>query len=372
MAKKGEKQPFPGNERDTDALFHWALRFIEHLRVRNYSPRTLLTTESALRGFTLWALDRDLEHASQITKPVLDTYQRWLFYYRSKAGKPLAFSSQRVILQKLRGFFKWLTRENVIHSNPASELEMPRIERRLPRAILSEREVEKVIARADITDPIGLRDRAMMEVLYSTGIRRQELAGLEVFDIEPVRGTLTVRQGKGRKDRTVPIGERALEWVARYLDEARPALVAPPEIPRLFLTEQGEPLNPDHLSNHMRSYVEGAQLGKRGACHIFRHSMATLMLEGGADIRHIQEILGHVETSTTAIYTRVSIRHLKRVHDATHPGAKSARGASGATAAASARAASHELARGVPSEDELFSSLAAEDDAGDESKELAS
>jgi integrase/recombinase XerD len=366
MGKKGEKRSFPGDERDSDALFHWALRFIEYLRVRNYSAHTLATTESSLALFAEWAVDRDLEHASQITKPVLDTYQRWLFHYRTPGGKALAFSSQRVRLQKLRGFFKWLTKQNVIQSNPASELEMPRVERRLPRAILSEREVEKVLARADITDPLGLRDRAMMEVLYSTGIRRQELAGLEVFDIEPVRGTLTVRQGKGRKDRTVPIGERALEWVARYLDEARPELVAPPEIPLLFLSERGEPLELTYLTNHMRSYVEGAQLGKRGACHIFRHSMATLMLEGGADIRHIQEILGHVETSTTAIYTRVSIRHLKQVHDATHPGAKSARGASGAKAAASARAAPHELARGVPSEDELFSSLAAEDDAGDE------
>ncbi len=366
MAKKGDKQPFPGDERDPGALFHWVLRFLEHQRVRNYSERTLATTESALRGFVEWANDRELEHASQITKPVLDAYQRWLFYFRSSTGKPLAFSSQRVRLQKLRGFFKWLTKENVILSNPASELEMPRVERRIPRAILTEREIEKVLAQADTTDILGLRDRAIMEVLYSTGIRRHELAGLEIFDVEPSRGTLTVRQGKGKKDRTVPIGERALGWVAKYLDEARPELSTPPEDAALFLNERGERLDLNYLTNHMRAYVDAAKLGKRGACHIFRHSMATLMLEGGADIRHIQEILGHVETSTTAIYTRVSIRHLKQVHDATHPGAKSARGASGATAAASARAAPHELARGVPSEDELLSSLAAEDDAGDE------
>ena len=114
---------------------------------------------------------------------------------------------------------------------------------------------------------------------------------------------------------------RALGWVARYLDEARPALVAPPETPALFLSERGDRLELQYLTTHTRRYVDGAKLGKHGACHIFRHSMATLMLEGGADIRHIQEILGHAETSTTAIYTRVSIGHLKQVHDATHPGA---------------------------------------------------
>jgi integrase/recombinase XerD len=337
MGKRGERKGFPGDERDPDALFHWVRRFLEGLRVRNYSARTVITTESALRLFVEWALDREVAHATEVSKPVIDAYQRWLFYFRTPEGKPLAFSSQRVRLQKLKNFFRWLTKENVIPSNPASELEMPRVEKRLPRAILSEREVEKVLMQADTTDTIGLRDRALMEVLYSTGIRRHELAGLDVFDIDVPRGTLTVRQGKGKKDRTVPIGERALGWVGRYLDESRPALVAPPETAALFLSERGDRLELSYLTTHTRRYVDAAKLGKRGACHLFRHSMATLMLEGGADIRHIQEILGHAETSTTAIYTRVSIRHLKQVHDATHPGAKNApRGA----AAAEAREAS--------------------------------
>jgi integrase/recombinase XerD len=363
MAKRGESRGFPGDERDPEALFHWVRRFLETLRVRHYSERTVITTESALRLFVEWALDRELEHATEITKPVLDAYQRWLFYFRNRDGKPLAFSSQRVRLQKLKNFFRWLTKQNVIPSNPASELEMPRVEKRLPRAILSEREVEKVLMQADTTDALGLRDRALMEVLYSTGIRRHELAGLDVFDIDAARGTLTVRQGKGRKDRTVPIGERALAWVARYLDEARPALVAPPETPALFLSERGDRLELQYLTTHTRRYVDGAKLGKHGACHIFRHSMATLMLEGGADIRHIQEILGHAETSTTAIYTRVSIRHLKQVHDATHPAAKSApKDAPGPRAAAEARS---ELPDGnAAAEKALLSLLAAE--AGDE------
>lgn len=367
-----EMKGFVGNPRDPEALFHWVPRFLEWLRVRNYSERTVVGTLSGLRLFTEWAVDRELEHANQITKPVLDAYQRWLFHYRTPEGKPLAFSSQRFRLQKVKNFFRWLTKENVIPSNPASELEMPRIERRIPRAILSEREVEKVLALADLTDPVGLRDRVMMEVLYSTGIRRTELAGLDLFDIEPVRGVLTVRLGKGKKDRVVPIGERALGWIARYLDEVRPLLSAPPEVPALFLSERGERLTPNYLTSHIRLYVHGAKLGKTGSCHIFRHSMATLMLEGGADVRLIQEILGHAELSTTAIYTRVSVRHLKRVHDATHPGAKEHRGAIVAEELTDEEfEEGPSLARGAPSESELLLlSLAAE--AADEDPGLAS
>lgn len=151
---------------------------------------------------------------------------------------------------------------------------------------------------------------------------RFRLAGLGVTDIDEERSTVTVRLGKGRKDRTVPIGQRAIDWIARYLDEVRPQLVIEPDDGVLFLNEHGMPLDLGYVTNLMKSYVDGAKLGKTGACHIFRHTMATLMLEGGADVRHIQEILGHVEASTTAIYTRVSIKHLVEVHRRCHPGAR--------------------------------------------------
>jgi integrase/recombinase XerD len=321
MARKTTRKAI-GDARDPEGLVHWTNEFIDYMRVRNYSQPTLVTTESALRLFNEWAHERGLRHPNEVSKPILESYQRWLFYYRRKTGKPLTFSSQRVRLQKLRGFFKWLTKSNVIDLNPAGELELPRIERRIPRAIFNEREVEKVLAQPDVTDVFGLRDRAMMEVLYSTGIRRHELANLELFDIDTERGTLTVRLGKGRKDRVVPIGERALGWIAKYLEAARPKLVAPPENTLVFLNERGDRFVLPQLTHLMRRYIDDAKVGKKGACHIFRHTMATLMLEGGADVRHIQEILGHVETSTTAIYTRVSIQHLKRIHDATHPAAK--------------------------------------------------
>ena len=206
--------------------------------------------------------------------------------------------------------------------NPASELELPRLGRRLPKHVLTVSEAEQVLEQPDVNDAIGLRDRAILEVLYSTGIRRMEVLNLCIYDLDTERGTLMVRQGKGKKDRMVPIGERAVAWFGRYFNDARPALVVPPDDGTLFLGATGEELSPNRLTQLVRGYVDAADIGKRGACHLFRHTMATLMLENGADIRYIQEMLGHVELSTTQIYTQVSIRRLKQVHTLTHPGAR--------------------------------------------------
>ena len=132
-----------------------------------------------------------------------------------------------------------------------------------------------------------------------------------------------IRQGKGKKDRMIPIGERAIAWIDRYQEEVRPGLVVgrdPAHLATLFLTQTGEPFTPNRLTQLVRGYVEAARLGKSGSCHLFRHTMATLMLENGADIRYIQAMLGHAELSTTQIYTQVSIRRLKQIHTATHPG----------------------------------------------------
>jgi integrase/recombinase XerD len=179
-----------------------------------------------------------------------------------------------------------------------------------------------VLAQADLGDPLGVRDRAIMETLYSTGIRRKEVAGLAVFDIDADRGVVMVRQGKGGKERMVPIGERALGWIEKYRTQVRPQHAVEPDPGTLFLTAWGEPLALMSLTDLVRRYVSRANIGKQGGCHLFRHTMATLMLEGGADVRHIQEMLGHASLETTQIYTQVSIRSLKAIHSATHPAAK--------------------------------------------------
>lgn len=211
-------------------------------------------------------------------------------------------------------------RQNHILYNPASDLELPRMERRLPRHVLNIREVETVLAVPDLSALIGIRDRAMLETFYSTGIRRMELINLGVTDIDEDRGTLMVRQGKGKKDRMIPIGDRALAWIGKYRDDVRPDLACGQDDGTLFLTTLGEAFVPNRMTQLVRNYVDAADIGKRGSCHLFRHTMATLMLENGADIRFIQAMLGHAELSTTQIYTQVSIRMLKQIHSATHPG----------------------------------------------------
>ncbi len=354
MAKRARRaeKPVVVEAVDAEGLVAWVKRYVEALRVKNYSERTLETREVYLLAFCRWCEERSITRPQEVTKPMLERYQRYLFHFRRANGRPLTFQTQHKRLVQIRMYFKWLTRQNVLLWNPASELELPKLEHRLPRHVLTEAEAERVLAQPDVSDTVGLRDRAILEVFYSTGIRRMELVRLLVSDVDRERGTMIVRQGKGRKDRTVPIGERAAMWVEKYMLEARATLVVPPDEGVLFLTAEGRQLDANRLTHDVGEYVARAETGKKGACHLFRHTMATVMLENGADIRYIQEMLGHVELSTTQIYAQVSIRQLKAVHALTHPGAKLV------------RAERPPLAKtdGVATAEELFSRLAAEDD----------
>jgi len=307
---------------DVEGFGVWIGRYVAWLRVRNFSTRTVASREPILVSFASWSTARGMSRPRDVTKPVLERYQEHLFQYRKRNDKPLSFTTQAHRLTSVRAFFKWLARENAIAANPASELELPKLPTRLPRDVLTAAEVERVLDQIDTTSELGVRDRAIVEVLYSTGIRRSELLGLAVTDLDAERGTAFIREGKGQRDRVVPIGERALAWVEKYQREVRPGLVVDGRDMTLFLSDRGTALDPDTLSTRVRGLVAQAKLGKSGSCHLFRHTMATLMLEGGADVRFIQAILGHASLQTTEIYTRVSIRALKAVHDGTHPTAR--------------------------------------------------
>jgi integrase/recombinase XerD len=322
MPRKGDTRakPIVGDPRDPDSLYNHMLRFSQWQHEKAYSERTVENREAALRPFIVWAAERGLTRPQEITKPILERYQRHLFLYRKPDGEPLSTRSQHVRTTPIKALFKWLARGNHILYNPASELELPRLDKRLPRHVLSAREAELVLAQPDTTTPIGLRDRAILEVFYSTGIRRMELVNLALTDIDADRGTLMVRQGKGRKDRMIPIGARALQWTGKYTGDVRPGFACGADDGTLFLTTSGEPFAANRMTQLVRNYVAAADTGKTGSCHLLRHTMATLMLEGGADIRFIQAMLGHAELSTTQIYTQVSIRMLKQIHTATHPG----------------------------------------------------
>jgi integrase/recombinase XerD len=271
--------------------------------------------------FLKWSRRIRATSPTQITRTSLESYQRYLFQYRKKDGQPLAVASQHSRLAPLKVWFKWLAHRKYIPHDPTAELELPRVGYKLPN-VMNRDEAERVLSQPKIEVPLGIRDRAMLEMLYSSGLRRMELLRLKLYDVDQKHGLITVREGKGKRDRVVPIGERALAWLDMYLNTLRPEIVRQPDDGIVFLTSNGVPFTPNHLSWLARQYVKSAGIGKGGACHIFRHTMATLMLEGGADIRYIQAMLGHVRLDTTQIYTHVSIRTLKQVHTTTHPGAR--------------------------------------------------
>lgn len=291
------------------------------MQAQNFSEDTVTTRRAMLGYFLAWCRERGLDNPSEITRPILERYQRALYQHRKANGQPLTFRTQSSRLRAIKGWFRWLARQNIILHNPASELIMPRLDTRLPKYVLSVDEIEQVLQQPDLNDAEGLRDRAILETFYSTGIRRMELANLKLYDIDADRGTVMIRQGKGKKDRHIPIGERAVAWINKYVNEARPQLILGAEDGTVFLTHLGEPFQRVQLTKLVRVYLEKSKIGKVGGCHLFRHTMATLMLENGADIRIIQEMLGHAQLSTTEIYTRVSINLLRQVYSATHPAA---------------------------------------------------
>lgn len=308
-----------GDISDSGGMAVMRERFLEWMGVRNYSERTVSHRKVNLNYFILWSEERGITRPIDITKPILERYQRWLYHYKTKEEKPLSFRVQQARLIAVRMFFRWLTKNNTLLYNPASEIELPKGEQRLPKHVLTASEADQIMNQTDIKDALGIRDRAILETFYSTGIRRLELANLKVYDLDRERETLIIRQGKGKKDRVLPIGERALQWLEKYQEEVRPSLVASSDEGFLFLTMMGDPLQPKHLSQLVRDYVDKAKLGKTGSCHLFRHTMATLMLENGADVRFVQQMLGHASLETTQLYTQVSIKKLKEIHRATHP-----------------------------------------------------
>jgi len=294
--------------------------YLKHLEASGYSSRTMEGYRERLLPFVTWCEQRGVMTAPQVSLVVLEGYQRYLRSYRKADGKPLVQGGQLNRLSAIKMLLRWLLKRHHILYSPAEQMTLPKAEKRLPAQVLSEEDMEAVLAAQDDETPLGLRNRAVLEMLWSTGLRRMELASLLLADIDAGRGVLVVRQGKGRKDRVVPVGYRALAWVQRYLNTVRPQLTQRHDSGHLFVTVKGGGLKRATLTEIAGHAIrQDAQLHKAGACHLFRHAMATQMLENGADTRHIQAILGHEKLETTQIYTRVAIGHLKAVHERTHP-----------------------------------------------------
>jgi integrase/recombinase XerD len=295
--------------------------YLSWMTVHNYAATTIENRRRYLGYFSEFARSGGVLEPAGVTYEVVVSYQEALHAYRKSDGSPLSIATQVQRLVPVTQFFTWLRREHRISLNPTADLLMPRPDRQLPEATLSSSEMARLLAMPDVTTPLGLRDRAVLEVFYSSALRRSELIALRVVDLDFERGTLFVHRGKGAKDRYVPIGERALFWVRLYIGIVRPLFASDRSLDVLFISSVGTPICADWLCRKVRSFLRQAEINKRGSCHLLRHSVATLLLEGGADIRYVAEMLGHARLETTQRYTRVSIDRLRAVHARCHPAA---------------------------------------------------
>ena len=220
-------------------------------------------------------------------------------------------------LSAIRSFFRFLIQEGILETNPVEDLESPKVAKTLPE-ILSLKEIEQILEQPNLQTPLGMRDRAMLEMLYATGMRVSELTHLPTHQVN-LEGGYVLLYGKGSKERIVPLGSEAMRWVALYLKGARGALSKGKESAFLFINRSGKEMSRQRFWKNLKDYAKKAGLHKRISPHLLRHSFASHLLERGADLRSVQMMLGHVDISTTQIYTHVTGEKLKKVHKQYHP-----------------------------------------------------
>lgn len=298
--------------------------YAEDCLARGQSNATVYTKRILLAAFAKWCLPNDIRLVTQLNLDSLEDYRRYLSSYRKERdGEPLNLATQRMRLMAVTGFLERLYYFKMIKSDFFTSFKLPRVHRRLPTDVPDDVGMEQILRQAMTSGAMAVRDRAILEVYYATGIRRTELANLDIKDIDFTYRLVTVRKGKGSLDRRVPIAARALNWVRQYLKELRPSLMTLDSGDALFLGATGKRIRASKLSDMVGAYVRRSGVSKTGACHLFRHAAATAMLRNGADIRYVQEMLGHLDITSTQIYTRVTVMDLTRVYNDTHPAASS-------------------------------------------------
>ena len=302
--------------------------FADDAAVR-YGERTVPEYVAHVRAFLAWAEANGLTLVGMKRDDVA-AYQSTLFALRRKDGKPYSGGFQANRFSALKSFFGFLTRRQLLLHDPMAGLERPRLETRLPRTILTPSEARRIIEAPGTKTTLALRDRAILEALYATGIRASELIQLSPFDVDTEERTLRVVRGKGGKDRNVPLTPPAAAAIESYLASGRPQLLAATKktgagvypakaSKRLFVSPRGGVLYRATLDKIICRWTRQAGIKKRVTAHTFRHSVATHLLKHGADIRHIQALLGHESLTTTERYTHVEISDLQAVVRRAHP-----------------------------------------------------
>lgn len=282
-----------------------------------------LAVEKGLAANTLESYQRDMvaftdhlrkQGVSQIEESTRNHIVGYLCMLQEK-GRATATLSRN--LASIRAFYQFLVRDKYIEKDPSIHLETPKIEKRLPK-VLSVEEVERLLESPPMDHPAGLRDKAMLELLYATGIRVSELVQLAVGDVNLEMGFLKC-MGKGSKERIIPLGSLAIQMVGRYMRDGRPRLIKDPNEKALFLNHLGKQITRQGFWKIIKRYARESNIRAQITPHTLRHSFATHLLENGADLRSVQEMLGHADISTTQIYTHVTRTRIKDVYAKTHP-----------------------------------------------------
>lgn len=295
--------------------------YLARLRALRYSRATLRSLRSSLPRF-LGHLKRErVRDMRAVSERHIVSYARRLSTLKTRHGEPFTANTRRALLSNVRGFFAFLLRLGVVLRDPTADVPMPR-PHRFPRPVLSEAQARRLMAAPHAGSRMGKRDRALLELLYGSGLRAGECLGVDLGDLDLARMTLLVRDGKGRRDRVVPLSGRAAWALDVYLRDSRPELAKSARESALFLSKYGRRLSPTQLRTLVVQHGRTAGIPTRTAPHALRHACATHLLEGGADVRHVQAILGHSCLETTALYTHVQVKALARVIERSHPRAR--------------------------------------------------
>ncbi len=284
-----------------------------------YSAATMKTYPLYLKAWLRWVNQKNIETPSDITQKHCEEYREDIINFRTKNSKLLSAKSVNQHLIGLRNYTKWLRKNGFIAYDPAKELELVKEPKKLPGLVLADREVRQLLNTCDLHQSLGYRDRAVLETLYSSGIRRNELVHLNIEDIDADGGYCKINQGKGQKDRVVPLGETACYYLSNYIKGVRPGLIKTQKTNALFINNKNTRLGRGGLAFIISSAAKKAGLDKPVTPHVFRRSCATGMIRNKANPYYVKEMLGHEHLDSLEPYLKLSIVDLKEVHQKCHP-----------------------------------------------------
>jgi len=292
---------------------------LEAARARHLTASSINHLHYILKTFSAWCHAHDLHDLRDATPSTLTDFHTSMKRRKRSDGQPLSTKYINRHVRTIKGLFKLLADHNHILTDIGRNFPPLTNPQTLPRGIMNKEQIMKLLAQPPVTTPLGFRDRTMLELLYSTGIRARELCRLTLYDINHTDRTLRILHGKGNKDRIVPFGKIALSFLTEYIKRIRPLLLAESASALVFITATGYHLRTHDLGRIVKKYRDRAGLPDDITTHSIRHTCATEMLKGGASIRHVQELLGHADIATTQIYTHVVQSDLKKAHARTAP-----------------------------------------------------